>query len=94
MDIEMFDFDSIRPSEAVQDRNLNRATKGEGYRCMSCCLPIDENSPKTVWVHMSGHGKLYPNTVSCEDAEKMPEGSMYMHPVGPECAKKIPANYK
>lgn len=92
--MELFNLETIQPTDAVRERNARRAGTGHDYRCMVCSLPVNTESPKTVWVHMSGHGNLYPSSVSCEEAESLPEGSMYMQPVGPECAKKIPVEYK
>lgn len=85
----MFDVSAIQPSEAVRERN--GAKVGDGDPCVVCCRRVNWETARQL--HMSGDWKAYPKTVSVEDAETMPGGSMYFFPVGPECAKKIPKAY-
>lgn len=86
---EMFDIEPIQPSQAVMERNEARV--GDGEPCVVCRKAVNTKTAK--WVHMSEAWKIYPASVSVEDAADLPQGTMYTFPVGPECAKKIPKEY-
>lgn len=90
---DMFDVTSVRVSDQVWERNESLPSIGDDLRCIICNRPVNPEGKNVFWVHMSERWNAYPNGTE-EDVILATEGDMGGHPVGPECAKKIPANYK
>ena len=87
----MFDLSAIQPASETIQKNQERLS-GDQLPCAVCGRPVKTAAP--IYIHMSERGNVYLASVSCEAAEELPEGSMYLHPVGPECARKIPPRYR
>lgn len=87
--MELFDLSSVQPSAETIEKNQSRV--GHADPCVVCGKKV--NSLTAKWVHVSCSGNLYPVEVSTEEANNLPEGTMFFFPIGPECAKKIPAGY-
>lgn len=83
-------------SEARREANGRRSSVGDDDRCIVCNAPVNDSSPAVGWVHLSTSGNLFPASVTVEEIEddtEAPEGTMYFHPVGSGCSKKIPKEY-
>lgn len=93
---DMFDLDFIWPEfERVEK---NRLIRPKGWtaswdECHVCGRPLNPERISFL-VHMSTGNTLYPKSITDAEAEAYPEGDQGWFPVGPECAKKIPAAYK
>lgn len=87
--VGMFSPESIMPTQETLERNQSKV--GDGEPCAICGKRINPETSK--WVHMSEWGNIYPASITTEEAEHFPEGTMYLFPVGPECAKKIPKTH-
>lgn len=85
----MFDISTVQPGSETIERN--QAKVGDGDPCVVCGKKVNPNTSK--WVHLSERGNAYPAGITTKEAEHFPEGSMYLFPIGPECAKKIPKGY-
>lgn len=88
--LPLFDLATIQPETEVLLANQSRVT-GDNEPCAVCGKAVRDVFKYQV--HMSNSGRLYPTSVTVEVAEKLPEGSMYFFPVGPDCAKKVPVGY-
>lgn len=69
-----------------------------GAECLFCCKPIRDDS-KAVHVHMLTSLELVPAGVEVPEDGFQSEGyegdlSQGLWPVGPECARKVPARYR
>lgn len=83
-------------SDARREANGRRASAGDDDRCIVCNAPVNDASPAVGWVHLSTSGNLFPASVTVEEVEadtESLEGTMYFHPVGPGCSRKIPKGY-
>lgn len=90
----MFDLSSVRVSDERWESNGRTASKGPNdWRCMVCNRGVNEDGKGVVWVSMSNMGNLYPSGTT-EDVMAATEGDMGGQPVGADCARKIPAQYK
>ncbi|UDL16677.1 hypothetical protein SEA_ATUIN_284 [Arthrobacter phage Atuin] len=85
----MFNLESVQPDAETIAKNQSKV--GDADPCVVCGKKV--NALKSKWVHLSCYGNLYPAEITTEDAANFPEGTMFFFPVGPECAKKIPAEY-
>jgi hypothetical protein len=87
------------PQSSDKAREANGRKKAVGdndERCVVGNSPINDKSPAVGWVHLSTAGNLFPASVTVEEVEAVPnatEGTMYFHPVGSSCAKRIPKGY-
>jgi len=90
---EMFDVFGVRVSDQVWERNESLPSLGDDLRCIICNRPVNPEGKNVYWLHMSDQWHAYPNGTD-ESMMLLTEGDMGGHPVGPECAKKVPANYK
>lgn len=91
---EMFDLSTIRVPDARWESNGNLPSQGDGdWRCIVCNRGVNTESKGVVWVHMSEDWNAYPNGTT-EEIAVATEGDMGYHPVGANCAKKVPANYR
>lgn len=83
-------------SDARREANGRKASVGDDDRCAVCNAPVNDSSPAVGWVHLSTSGNLFPISVTVEEIEGDPnaaEGTMYFHPVGSGCSRKIPKGY-
>ena len=87
-----FDLHAIRPTAAQRERNEQRkAPEGADDECAICGRPINAESKTTRWVEcVNGALNAAENTATIDH-----EGDGYMgcFPVGPTCARKIPARF-
>ena len=82
------------PYEQKEANRSRRNEKNASYDECICCGRALNPSAKLFWVHWSFSGNLYPVNISDEAANEHPEGDQGWFPVGADCAKKIPAEYK
>lgn len=84
-----FTYEKAAPE--VVERNLQMPYGANG-RCVRCCAPI-RSAKSAWWVHPkeSDYNVLWPN--DC-DPSAYDTDSMGGQPIGPECAKYIPARFK
>lgn len=83
-------------SDARREANGRKKSIGDDDRCVVCNAPVNDKAPAIGWVHLSTSGNLFPISVTVEEIEEDPnaaEGTMYFHPVGPGCSRKIPKGY-
>lgn len=86
----LFDIDTVRPSEAVRDANEQRRTTKHTEACFVCNKGMtDAVLDNGWWVHVSGGASLVPIGSDVDEV-----ADMGYFPVGSECAKKIPAEYR
>ena len=71
-----------------RERNASRAEQNDREPCMVCGRGVAD--PLRHQIHMTGGGHLLP--IDRDDLYEHPD-SMGCYPVGPECAKKLPAGY-
>lgn len=89
-----FKLDSIRPSADRMESNTKVRPRGwdsDWDECLVCHRPVNADKEGTIWVHMSTYNYLYLTALPEAETE---ENSQGWFPVGPECARKIPADYK
>ncbi len=76
------------PADA-QKRNRKKVAKAcHDDTCLLCSSPVD--SSKALWVHLTTAGEL----VAKDEELTEGESSQGFFPVGKECAKHIPANFR
>lgn len=83
-------------SDARREANGRKKAVGDDGRCVVCNSPVNDGAPAVGWVHLSTAGNLFQASVTVEEVENDPnatEGTMYFHPVGPGCSRKIPKGY-
>lgn len=88
--LPLFDLSSIQPATEVVQANQSRV-RGDQEPCVVCGKPV--RNLEKYQVHMSEQGNLYPTSVDVDVARRLPQGTMYFFPVGPDCAKKVPVAY-
>lgn len=62
-------------------------------QCFLCCRPVRSESKGTRWIHIVEGGGLLAR-VGADDTQFDAAGDMGWFPVGPRCARKIPAAFK
>ena len=81
-------------SDATRERNLNREGPDDwdgSFRCSLCERPLVEG-PRTVYVNrVDGGWSFAPVGAAVDHSDP---GYVGLHPVGPTCARKIPAAYR
>jgi len=82
------------PYEQKEINRGRKSSKSHDWNECICCGRALNPSAKLFWVHWSFSGNLYPVNISDEVAYAHPEGDQGWFPVGADCAKKIPAEYK
>lgn len=101
-DKDLFDVDEIRPSQSVLDRNEGMKVPADHDSMCLVCHKSMKTGPGTAWVECVGGAlSAYPRDLPRLDPNKSDEwqhgicmgGYMGCFPVGPACAKKIPARY-
>lgn len=80
----MLDFNAIQRPDDERERNEKRTCKGGEEPCILCGRKTDSE----LFVHLSTSYRLI--SVGQEVDEASDQG---WFPVGPECAKKLPAEY-
>lgn len=87
---ESIDLTPYHAADAVRERNSNREEKDETGRCPLCEAPLTAKQAEAgLWVHINSHtNEAFHESVSWDDPRS--QGGF---PVGPSCAKKIPAGY-
>jgi len=75
------------PAERKERNRRLRTPEGwSGAECLICKRPIRDDR-KAVYVHLTTSYELVP-------VDTDPEDSQGCWPVGPECARKVPATYR
>jgi hypothetical protein len=88
--VKFFDLASVQPAQAVIEANQARL-RGDQEPCAVCGRAV--RNVFALQIHLSERGNVYPISIDTDEARHLPEGTMYFYPVGPDCAKKIPAGY-
>lgn len=86
------DLSALRPGEEIREANRNRRVHFPHDECVLCARPMSESAlDRAQYVRVvQGGASLAP-----VDLENIPEASdLGFQPIGPECAKRVPANYR
>jgi hypothetical protein len=75
-------------SAEIRNRNDRRARPDGCNECLFCAAPITGKKKKPSWVHMLTTGELASRDEPVTEGED--QGCFT---VGPECAKKVPAEF-
>jgi len=88
----LIDLSTLHPELAVRDRNSSRfdATRHEDV-CHICCLPLTATAIERGWMVRTVRGSaLIP--INAEWSDEASESGMF--PVGSECARRVPLEYR
>lgn len=84
-----FQLSTVQVTPEQWEANGNKGSKASGeLRCMVCNRAVSPD--KAVWVHLTTTGTILPLYATEEDRAD----SQGMHPVGVDCARRIPPAFK
>lgn len=87
----LFELELVSPPLETRERNMGLNVPGASNVCALCWRPLREDS-RTIEVEcVDGGMAAWPQ--DCGDADDHHPGYMGVFPIGPKCARKIPARY-